>query len=317
MPLELAKKIDFPPELLLAVKELSDPADLRTHVCFYLSSPRVAALYDASKDPDAFWRHACWSCGIGAGLTPEENLDSAFWPLHGEPSWKKIAIDCISRDGFCKHPQCGEALLEYNRHYMREAAAYVEPFKPLRITENSDSPAPVGAHPLFGHIEFRRDYDVFRENGVQFDAHLRHPNTPARRVDDKQYMFRRDDYPGLYLADHPLAARSFATETPISSIMLLQLCGHTLRNAKMSLPRAITVFDVICAIYAELDASLTVDDASEYVDCHQSCFPKEWDLMTVFRKARSIRLILSICPIETLEYEEDTYSGPAFSFRQL
>ncbi|KAI0675615.1 hypothetical protein C8Q78DRAFT_1074620 [Trametes maxima] len=313
----LVKRIDFPAELLLAVRELFDPADLRTHVCFYLSSPRVAMLYDASDNPDAFWRRACWSCGIGAAFAPEENSDSTLWPLLGATSWKEVAIDCISRDGFCKHPQCGEVLLEYNRQRMREAATYLESFKPLRITESSNSLAPLSAHPIFGHIEFRRVYDAFLERDAQFDVHLRRPGAPTRRVYEKDYMCRHDEYPGLYLMDHPLAARSFATSTPIATMMLLQLCGRTLRNSKLNLPRAVTVFDVVCAMHAELDSPLTVYDACEHIDCHEYCFPKEWSLGTAFKQACNIRSILSICPIETLEYEENTASGPAFSFRQM
>ena len=107
MATPLRRKLHLPHELLLIIKEHIDPSDLRTHVCYYLSDPRVSALYDSELDPDAFWKLACWNCGIGAGLTPSEET--------GDFTWKDIAIDCIVRDGFCEHPHCGEALMDYNR----------------------------------------------------------------------------------------------------------------------------------------------------------------------------------------------------------
>ncbi|KAH9950020.1 hypothetical protein B0H21DRAFT_706505 [Amylocystis lapponica] len=40
------------------------------------------------------------------GLIKDEQEDTV--------SWTDIALDCIARDGFCTHPQCGGGLLEWN-----------------------------------------------------------------------------------------------------------------------------------------------------------------------------------------------------------
>ena len=95
----------LPIEILLLIKHSIHPSDLRTHVCYYLSSPKIALLYDSGKEGDAFWELACWQCGIGMLPSDEES----------DKSWKDIAIDCIKRDGFCTSPSCGENLLCLNR----------------------------------------------------------------------------------------------------------------------------------------------------------------------------------------------------------
>ncbi|KAI0358202.1 hypothetical protein OH77DRAFT_1518906 [Trametes cingulata] len=313
-------KLDFPQELLLLTKSFIPSWDLRSHVCFYLSSPRVAALYDSEEDPDAFWRLLCWENAIGAGLLQYENMDNDLWAYMSGSieglSWKDIAVDCISRDGFCTHPQCGETLLEYNRQRMREAAQYTEPFHPLRVSDNNYE-ATLDIHQLLGHIDFKRDRNIFeRRPAVEHDAHLRPPGAPVRRTDDPEYMHRRDEYPGLYLAEHPLATRSFATLTPVSNIMLLHLGGVDLREGVMERGRAITVFDIVAAIHQEIDRYLTVDDACEYVSMHERCFPKEWTYRDAFSMTRTLRSILSVCPINTLEHQETNEYGPAFSFDQ-
>ncbi|KAI0367598.1 hypothetical protein BV20DRAFT_551379 [Pilatotrama ljubarskyi] len=315
------EKLDFPQELLIVIKEHPPSWDLRSHVCFYLSSSRVAALYDSTDDPDAFWQLLCWENGIGAGIVKHENIDPALRPhiVSAVPglSWKEIAIDCISRDGFCKHPQCGETLLEYNRQRMREAAEHVEPLKPRRLGMNDGDYVPLEIHQLLGHIEFKRYSDMFRGDPVELDAHLRDPDAPLRAVDDIQYYQLGEDYTGLYLARHPLAARSFATSTPVSNMILLRLGGLRLTEAIMERGgRAIIVFDVVKAVHRELDRYLTVDNACEYVSMHERCFPKDWTYKDAFSTTRHLRSILAVCPIETLEYEENTEYGPAFAFRQ-
>ena len=96
----------LPIELRFMIKDAIAHDDLRTHVCFYLSHPDVAELYGGSEDQDEFWKRLCWNCGIG--LLPGEDAQE-------EVSWRTIAVDCIQRDGFCMHEDCGEYVLEYNR----------------------------------------------------------------------------------------------------------------------------------------------------------------------------------------------------------
>ncbi|KAI0630902.1 hypothetical protein C8Q77DRAFT_1219699 [Trametes polyzona] len=105
----------LPPEIWLLIKEAIPTDDMRTHVCFYQTSPQFAALYDTVADPDAFWQDVCALCAIGR--LPDEHPSTR--------SWKDIAIECVEVDGFCEDSSsgpCGEALLERNREMMRQAA---------------------------------------------------------------------------------------------------------------------------------------------------------------------------------------------------
>lgn len=101
--------LHLPVELRRMIKDWVDPADLRTHVCFYLTHPGCSALYDNTMGHEWFWRRLCWSCGLGQ--LPEEE-----WSL-SDDDWRDIAIECVGRDGFCTLPYCGESLLEYNRMF--------------------------------------------------------------------------------------------------------------------------------------------------------------------------------------------------------
>ncbi|KAH9893174.1 hypothetical protein C8Q73DRAFT_521387 [Cubamyces lactineus] len=305
--LRIRSKLDFPTELLLIIKELLDPFDLRTHVCYYLSSPRVAALYDSADDPDAFWKLACWNCGIGAGLTQDEDdIDENRWHYLAGVSWKNIALDSIVRDGFCKHPCCGEALLEYNRECMRDLADEIVPFRPYNLSDYKDHMA-ISGHRLFGNIEFKRGRPLYASEGtsIEYDAHLRAHGAPVRRIANPDYKSQPDDYPGLYLGEHPLAARSFATWAPVSKILLLPLFGHWLdNNGRIKLSRPVIVLDVLKAVHKHLDRHLDVDEICEHMELHGYCIPAEWPHAEAFRVARTMRSMLSVCPIQRLEFEE-------------
>lgn len=90
----------LPNELLLLVKEYISLADLRTHVCYYHTCKTVASFYGDSSQQAEFWRRSCTLAGIG-------------W-LKADSSWKEIAFETIAKDGFCSHPRCGGALLDWN-----------------------------------------------------------------------------------------------------------------------------------------------------------------------------------------------------------
>ncbi|KAI9062752.1 hypothetical protein FKP32DRAFT_828647 [Trametes sanguinea] len=243
--------VRFPTDLLLMVKGHIGPWDLRTHVCFYQSSLRAAALYDDADDPDAFWERACWHNGFGAGLYQSE--ESFLLHLWGDRvSWKKIAIDTITRDGFCQHPACGERLLEYNRERMCEVAndPLLQPLIPLRINDQQDERSFKG-HMLFKQIEFRHgNYQHSRI--VERDAHLRAPGGAMRWLrGDEPFASLRQDNSGLWLDEHPLIQRSFATFAPVSNIMLSYIAGKQLRTGLMDLGRTIIAMDVIRAVHVE------------------------------------------------------------------
>ena len=90
----------LPNELLLLVKESIPLSDLRTHVCYYHTHPKIAAFYGDNSQQAEFWRRSCALAGIG-------------W-MKGDSSWKDIAFETIAKDGFCPHPRCGGALLDWN-----------------------------------------------------------------------------------------------------------------------------------------------------------------------------------------------------------
>ena len=103
---------NLPPELQLLIKDCISPTDLRTHVCLYLSDPECASLYDSLPKPDSFWKLICWENGLGQ--LPHES-ESTSAETDTTSTWRDIATSTILADGFCTHPQCGEALLAYNR----------------------------------------------------------------------------------------------------------------------------------------------------------------------------------------------------------
>ena len=90
----------LPLELFMMIKEFIPVSDLRTHVCFYNTCRTFASLYGDSADQAEFWRQSCLYCGLTM--------------LGHDGSYKDLAFDCIVKDGFCPHPQCGGNLLEWN-----------------------------------------------------------------------------------------------------------------------------------------------------------------------------------------------------------
>ncbi len=90
----------LPAELLLIIKDYIPISDLRTHVCYYHTCCTVASFYGDNSQQADFWRRSCSLSGLG-------------W-LKGDSSWKEIAFETIAKDGFCLHPACGGALLDWN-----------------------------------------------------------------------------------------------------------------------------------------------------------------------------------------------------------
>jgi hypothetical protein len=94
----------LPNEILLIIKTLIPPWDIRTHVCYFYTCQRIAGLYGNADKQEDFWASACHLAGIG--MLPGEHKQTV--------SWTDIALVCIEDDGFCGHPRCGGALLEHN-----------------------------------------------------------------------------------------------------------------------------------------------------------------------------------------------------------
>ncbi|KAI0675614.1 hypothetical protein C8Q78DRAFT_1005557 [Trametes maxima] len=105
MPPAMAS-LPLPPEIFLAFRDSIPLSDIFTHISFYKAHPRIASMYDAEEHADRFWRRVCWYCGIGA--LDGDDLDNSH-------CWRGIALEVVEQDSACEHPQCGRALLEYNR----------------------------------------------------------------------------------------------------------------------------------------------------------------------------------------------------------
>lgn len=242
---------DLPPELQLSIKDFISPSDLRTHVCFFLSDTQCASLYSHRANSESFWMLLCWNNGIGH-LSSEMEI---------QENWRDIAISIIRADGFCTHPQCGEALLEYNRMCfstfprlpvlnasseganMREAAKHIQPFSPLRVSRSYKGEASMAIHRVFGHISFRPGNEVglLNQPSIRQDAHLRPPG---------QVKFKTPANDREYLSKHPLVARSFATFVPTTSFFLLGM-GTEFDHYKLKSTsrRPLTVLDVLGLVH--------------------------------------------------------------------
>ncbi|KAI0714137.1 hypothetical protein C8T65DRAFT_607362, partial [Cerioporus squamosus] len=226
--------LSLPTEVQCLVKDAISPSDLRTHVCFYLSNPSCAALYDSLHDADGFWQHLCWSCGIG--MLPAEDLDRV--------PWREIAIKCIQLDGFCTHPQCGDPSAEappLAGELMRESAEYMTPGEVILVDQHfrhSYKELRLGAHMVFSHISFRDDvglraFPVNEEAYVRFDEE----GAPSPITENSSRA---------YLGQHPLVSHSFATAAPVYNMYIFGFCDTDLYpDCGDVQSRAVTVYDVL------------------------------------------------------------------------
>lgn len=98
--------LDFPNELLHAVKDMIDPHDLLSNVCYFDLCDRTAACFDGENT--SFWLRMCRANGLGKRNKDAES-PSAF------RSWKNVALQCARHAWVCDHPACGRARLEENR----------------------------------------------------------------------------------------------------------------------------------------------------------------------------------------------------------
>lgn len=229
----------LPPEIWLLIKDAIPLSDMRTHVSFYQAAPSFAALYDTVADPDAFWEDVCTMCAIGR--FPDEHPSVR--------SWKDIAVECITVDGFCegssKHP-CGEVLLQRNRESLCSSFALhdVDAVSGDMMHEcalrNHKAAASGETTTIETNKLLRRDYygdlapeaDKKRTHTLSIQlCHLRCSRTAP--------------------IVHPLCARSYATFPGIKHCVADGDWGRELRSSKLQSDYAITVHDVLRAIQAE------------------------------------------------------------------
>ncbi|OSD05382.1 hypothetical protein PYCCODRAFT_1362259 [Trametes coccinea BRFM310] len=293
----------LPPEIFLNVKTLIPLSDVRTHVCFYKSHPTIAALYDCEVKADLFWRRVCWYSGICA-LRKDDPDNPHFW--------RDIAIEVIDADGFCTHPQCGESLLAYNRRRMERASEFVEPLKAYsewKDEEDEWDASDSGGNPhiymhrVMTHIGFRPlPSDMYY--GVCEDAQL-------RRLTEAEVQYKGS----VLLKDHPLILRSFATSVPSARLQLDQIASRELKHGEIRRWSGVTVFDVVKAIYLELDEEFDNLEKANLVDMDLG-----WDDDEVFSSDISLRDVLASCQIYEFSFDGTVVNGMPFfctSLQQL
>ncbi|KAI0741310.1 hypothetical protein C8Q80DRAFT_1273775 [Daedaleopsis nitida] len=301
--------LPFPLEIYLLVKDHISEDDLRTHVCYHESDPRIAALYDSDPQGDTFWEILCWKCGIGA---MRKETHSAVYLAHPW-FWRDLAVDLIHCDGFCTYPGCGEALLKYNRARMRQAQRVIRPLSVLRCDEDQTCHhSRLGMHRALTEISFV-DENLWKRNkraGMLQQAFLRQPNLENAWTEDAE-----QDMPdfAITLEAHPLITRSYATSIPVDYLELGLIQGYRMPKNLVENGQGIVVRDVVRVFFENLNCYLTVAEAAEFVEDHEDHFPTSWTPSDVFRKLRMLRGMLSICPVTEFYDEGIMERGHYFS----
>ncbi|CAL1708188.1 unnamed protein product [Somion occarium] len=237
----------FPTELLSLVKESIPQGDLRTHVCFYKACPSFTALYGDETRQAAFWEGACILAGLGC-LPNEapENVD-----------WKHVAFECIEKDGFCDHPACGGALLDWNAAQMKNMEldhsqlnwkALIECI--ILDGEEADYLRPEHS-PVFQHFTFT----PYVPHGIRLPI--------GEDVYLDRFEWKHQPTPEYQLRYHPIAQRSFALFPLVKIMDFMTHFSNTLRPTN---PLGITVMDVLTALHGVVDTHMTVRQLSETLE---------------------------------------------------
>ncbi|KAI0358201.1 hypothetical protein OH77DRAFT_1397649 [Trametes cingulata] len=301
--------LPLPVEIFLTFRECIPLSDIRTHVCFYKTHPRIAALYDAEEKSDEFWRHLCWHSGITA-LYGDDLKDPGCW--------RRIAMEVVEKDGFCKHPQCGEGLLEYNRQRMVLAEKHVRSPLIYAFKQHGTAPATKGddssclerltMHRALSHLMFSPCSSGPTSGpyeGVGEEALLR----PAAHEEGT--------YDGsIVLMDHPLIQRSFATDVPVGQLCLTRLVGPFGEDG-VGRPSGISVLDVVELIHCGLDRDLGSSAMLLFLMTMFDSLDEDWPATIPSEQLRTIRGLLRVCHLAEYKYEGTLVRGtvPHFSVR--
>ncbi|KAI0338211.1 hypothetical protein BDW22DRAFT_1363084 [Trametopsis cervina] len=228
----------LPVELLVIIKEYIPVSDLRSHVCFYNTCRTTASFYGDSSQQARFWSRACALSGIG-------------W-LNGDSSWKEIAFETISKDGFCTHPHCGGALLDMNAGRVERAmklykwdpeeGAWDASFDEQNAEEwtREDRPIPV-CNTVFGEIEFLQD-----------------PMPVWVKLNEARLRSLSPSGFGSWVISHLVAARSFATFPTVRQMRFHY--NNFSYGSKAYNAVGVTVWNVLQAIQFDLDQVLTIPE---------------------------------------------------------
>ncbi|KAI0358197.1 hypothetical protein OH77DRAFT_1435367 [Trametes cingulata] len=302
----MARHRPLPLELFLTIRSCIPLADIRTHVCLYNTHPRIAALYDSESDSDDFWERVCWHSGVGALGKDDPEV---------EHCWRDIALEVIERDGFCKHPQCGEALLAYNARRIARAQNYIKPLSILLRWHVEGYPGVNGFPdneldtldggenpPLTMHRALLRTAFRSKSSGMRDEAQLR-PMTDAEEA-----------YKGsVLLKDHPLLERSFATDVPTSIIVLGQLARYEPCKGNVRRDTGVTVYDIMAGLHRQLDEEFDDDDRRMIAEqMYAYGLPDGWTGVDAYVRFRTLRDLLAVCCIHKFWYHGSVIDGGPF-----
>ncbi|GBE87400.1 hypothetical protein BKA93DRAFT_753989 [Sparassis latifolia] len=277
----------FPNELLLMIKARIAETDLRTHVCFYNSSTRIAGMYGNVWEQEEYWKKLCWLNGLG--LLPGESCKSV--------SWKQIAFECVEDDGFCDLPDCGGNALVKNVALMAAADYNLE--RPTQALAHKEGGPDLDCSPLLSHIKFRSNQEWSWRMKPDYDAQL------YVRPSEAQSSW------GRRLHAHPIACRSFATFPPIQRLNFSELYGLEFHPTKRT--TGVTVWDVQSTLQKKLDTGILASGVAEFLEWHETNVPKHWDVRTMLNELCTLRGMLSVVRWDGMEISiDDDDDGPYF-----
>ncbi|OBZ73722.1 hypothetical protein A0H81_06238 [Grifola frondosa] len=260
----------LPNEILYKIKDCIKDSDLRTHVCFYNTCTRVAALYNDGGEAkgEAFWHRCCQLAGLGRG------------PADQYIPWKRFAFDVISEDGFCSHPCCGSALLEYNASKMEEAIHRCSNTWSNAMIPASTALAPADLHP---HQLLR--FISFSERGR---PHLRRSTSPTDPS---------------WLSEHALPRRSFATFPPTDFMKLTIINNRT--SWYLAQETGLAVADIVGMVQQQWHAETSPADLYELL-CgpYIEYVPKDWTILDILSRLQIYGKIFELARWDGLDFDE-------------
>ncbi|TCD65603.1 hypothetical protein EIP91_002450 [Steccherinum ochraceum] len=294
----------FPVELLTMIKEQIPQSDLRTHVFYYMSFPSItSSLYGNLEEEEKFWETVCVQAGLG--LLPGETIDPQ------SVSWRKVAFECISYEGLCDHPACGQELLDANADYM--------------YYQIDDDLHDISRNAFFQVIPDGPDLHsagtVINEVLGFMQFHDRKPLGDEVRPPTKDiFMYYSDreeqDPPRQLLRYHPVAARSFACFPPARRLLI----DGPVKDNFIPVENAygVTVWDVYSALQSRLEDEMSVKHLQKLLDENKftDVFPTGCSVPKLLRSLTTFRQFLSFYRIKGMEFidwqEDGLYIFPTF-----
>ncbi|CAL1708171.1 unnamed protein product [Somion occarium] len=284
-------------------------SDLRTHICFYKASSRFAALYGDEDQEEAFWESSCILSGLG--YIEDEDLNAT--------PWKEVAFDCIEKDGFCAHPQCGGARLEWNA---RQIAATMDlPGKPSspdvqkRILGLEPNHRPnLTSNPVIKGLTFTHKPrgDLDDDDAFKNEAYLDHSQEEG--VDSKVHH-----PPELEWHRHPIARRSFAVFPLVTRLCITNYPDFESTTCSIVSHCGLTMDDIVRDMHNSMDRLMSLTEIQSLlgtVSDLNEVFPDAVRFLSVLDRLNTMRGILYFFIPKCLRFGgwHGWIEGPEFEF---